>query len=240
MLNSEPGRVSIAESTSSVSWAHSANQSHRYSFKYWAYYLPFLTWMPQYRLKWLRGDSIAALTVASLYVPMCFSFAILGQVEPISGLYAFIIHPLIYAFLGSCPQMVVGPEATGSLMVGSLIHQINPNGVESNTGLNAQISGVATAIAGAMLLGAGLGRIGFVDSVLNRPFLQGFICGVGFVLIVQQAVPELGLLDAAKEAGVAQSSAVVKLIFILLHLPEVHGLTAIMSFTSLAFILFCR
>lgn len=212
-------------------------------FRYWAYYIPFLTWLPQYQLRWLRGDAIAALTVASLYIPMCFSFAILGQVEPVNGLYAFIIHPFVYALLGSSPQMIVGPEATGSLMVGAIIHQVQTAASNDDIGFvnqNAHISGVATAIAGAMLLSAGLSRIGFVDSVLNRPFMQGFIAGVGFVLVIEQAIPELALVELAKEAGVSHSSSIAKLWFILTHLNHVHFLTFSIAICSLGFILITR
>ena len=220
-------------------WAAEPETTSSNRFRYTAYYLPFLSWLPQYRLRWLKGDVVGALTVASLYIPMCFSFSILATVNPISGLYAFIIHPLIYAFLGSCPQMVVGPEATGSLLVGSVLRQI-----QSITGddqyAHRQISGTTTAIAGAMLLVAGLGRIGFVDSMLSRPFMQGFISGVGFVLVVEQAIPELGLVEVVKEAGFTRHSAVVKLYFILTHLSKAHALTAAMSMSTLAFILLFR
>ena len=208
-------------------------------FRYTAYYIPFLTWLPQYRWRWLPKDMMAALTVASLYIPMCFSFAILAGVDPISGLYAFIIHPFIYALLGSCPQMVVGPEATGSLLVGSILRQVQAAAGDDNY-VAAEISGVTTAIAGAMLLAMGVFRIGFVDSMLSRPFMQGFISGVGFVLLVEQALPELGLVDAAKEAGVSHSSSVVKLVFIVTNLSKGHALTAAMSLSTLAFILLFR
>ncbi|KAF2485896.1 sulfate transporter [Neohortaea acidophila] len=217
--------------------------SSRDRFRYWAYYIPFLTWFPQYQLSWFRGDALAAITVASLYIPMCFSFAILGKVEPVNGLYAFIVHPFIYSLLGSSPQMIVGPEATGSLMVGAIIHQVQTTASGDQPGFvgeNAHISGVATAIAGAMLLSAGLARIGFVDSVLNRPFMQGFIAGVGFVLVVEQAIPELALSQLVEEAGIAHSSSIVKLWFLLTHLNKAHFLTALISICSLGFILATR
>lgn len=209
------------------------------TFLYTAYYVPFLSWLPQYRWRWLHRDFLAAITVASLYIPMCFSFAIIAQVNPTSGLYAFIIHPFIYAILGSSPQMVVGPEATGSLLVGSVLRQIQSTmGDDSHAA--AEISGVVTAIAGAMLLAAGIGRIGFVDSMLSRPFMQGFISGVGFVLIVEQALPELGLKELAREMGYNRSSAVVKIGFLISNLDKTHVLTAAVSLSTLAFILTFR
>ena len=207
--------------------------------RYTAYYVPFLSWLPQYRWRWLRGDFLAAVTVASLYIPMCFSFAILAQVDPVSGLYAFIIHPFIYAILGSSPQMVVGPEATGSLLVGSVLRQIQSAAGDEHYAA-AEISGLITAIAGGMLLAAGVGRIGFVDSMLSRPFMQGFISGVGFVLIVEQAIPELGLKDLARETGYSHSSAIVKVGFLIGNIDKTHVLTAAMSLSTLAFILLFR
>ena len=207
--------------------------------RYTAYYVPSLSWLPQYRWRWLRGDFLAAVTVASLYIPMCFSFAILAQVDPISGLYAFIIHPFIYAILGSSPQMVVGPEATGSLLVGSVLRQIQSAAGDEHYAA-AEISGLITAIAGGMLLAAGVGRIGFVDSMLSRPFMQGFISGVGFVLIVEQAIPELGLKQLARESGYSHSSAMVKVGFLISNVDKAHVLTAAMSLSTLAFILLFR
>ena len=238
LRRSSSDKVDDYPSQDVVRWSSEPDNGNR--FRYLAYYLPFLTWMPQYRWTWLRGDGIAALTVASLYIPMCFSFAILANVDPISGLYAFVFHPLIYALLGSCSQMVVGPEATGSLLVGGIVRQIQDSTGDEESFVSAQISGVATFIAGAMLLGAGLGRLGFVDSVLSRPFMQGFISGVGFVLVVEQAIPELGLLDLAREEGVRHSSALIKLGFLATHYAHAHALTAAVSMSSLAFILIFR
>jgi MFS superfamily sulfate permease-like transporter len=171
---------------------------------------------------------------------MCFSFAIIAQVDPLSGLYAFIIHPLVYAFLGSCPQMIVGPEATGSLLVGSVVRQLQSAAGSDEEYVNAEISGVITAMAGLILLVAGISRIGFVDSMLNRPFMQGFISGVGFVLVIEQAIPELGLKELARETGYSRSSAMLKVYFIITNMKKAHLLTAIVAFSTLAFILVFR
>lgn len=229
-----------------IPWATADHESllkteeTRNRYRWWAYYMPFLTWLPQYEVQWLRDDLLAALTVSSLYVPMCFSFAIIAQVDPISGLYAFIIHPLVYAFLGSCPQMIVGPEATGSLLVGSVVRQIQNAAGDDDSYVNAEISGVTTALAGTLLLIAGISRIGFVDSMLNRPFMQGFISGVGFVLVIEQAIPELGLKQLSRELGYSRSSAMMKVYFILTNIEKTHILTAILAFSTLAFILVFR
>src|ERR1700722_14698401 len=113
--------------------------------RYLAYYIPIFNWMPQYKLSYLRGDLIAALTVASFYIPMSLSLASnLGHIPPINGLYSFVFNPIIYAILGTCPQMVVGPEAAGSLLVGQVVRtSVDNGGTDDNDDvLNAQIAGV--------------------------------------------------------------------------------------------------
>jgi hypothetical protein len=211
---------------------------------YFSYYFPFLRWIGQYRWNWLQGDLIAAFTMASFYIPMSLSYASnLGHVPPVNGLYSFVFNPLIYAFLGSCPQMVVGPEAAGSLLVGSVVRSSIKNGTsgDENDELNAQIAGVVTAIAGSVIFAAGLARLGFLDSVLSRPFLRGFISAIGFVILVDQAIPELGLSEVARNAGdVSHGSSARKLMFLAQNIGQSHGLTAAVSITSFVIIMIFR
>ncbi|KND87061.1 putative sulfate transporter [Tolypocladium ophioglossoides CBS 100239] len=210
---------------------------------YLAYYIPFFNWIGQYKLSFIKGDLVAALTMASFYLPMALSLASnLAHVPPIHGLYSFVFNPFIYAILGSCPQMVVGPEAAGSLLVGTVIQQSvdKGDGSEDNDLLHAQICGVVAGMAGATVLIAGLARLGFLDSVLSRPFLRGFISAIGFVIAVDQLIPELGLGDLADDLGVSHGSSVDKIRFIVENAREAHHLTAAVSGISFLVIMICR
>ena len=215
-----------------------------YLHRYAAYYIPLLTWVPQYRLAYLKGDAAAALTMASFYIPMALSYASnLGHVPPINGLYSFVFNPLIYAVMGTCPQMVVGPEAAGSLLVGSVVRSSVDKGHsgEENEVLNARIAGVVTGMAGAVILVAGMTRLGFLDSVLSRPFLRGFISAIGFVIFVGQLIPEMGLEARAKEVGgVSHGSSLAKLMFLGRNVGEAHGLTCAVAAGAFVVIMFCR
>ena len=216
---------------------------HHALCRYLSYYIPCLTWMQQYRLGYLKGDLVSALTVASMYLPMALSLsANLAHVPPIHGLYSFVFNPLLYALLGSCPQMVVGPEAAGSLLVGTVVQQSVDNGgtSEDNDIVHARICGVVAGMAGATVLIAGLARLGFLDSVLSRPFLRGFISAIGFVIAVDQLIPELGLGDLASEDGASHGSSVEKIKFIVENLGEVHHLTFAVAGISFLAIMICR
>jgi high affinity sulfate transporter 1 len=212
--------------------------------RYFTYYVPFFAWIKQYKWAFLKGDFVAAVTMASLYIPMALSFAAnLGHVPPINGLYSFVFNPLIYALLGSCPQMVVGPEAAGSLLLGSVVR----NSVDSgHTGdedqvMHARVAGLVTGIAGAVIFIAGLTRLGFLDSVLSRPFMRGFISSVGVIIIVDQLLTEMGLVNLAQEVGgVSHGSSIDKLGFIFSHIGDAHGLTCLVSGVSFAIIMVFR
>ncbi|KIW23545.1 uncharacterized protein PV07_11735 [Cladophialophora immunda] len=207
-----------------------------------SHYLPFIKWVPGYQWKWFLGDFMGALTVASLYVPLSVSFALLGHAHPISGLYSFVITPLLYALLGSCPLMVVGPEAPGSLLVGTVV-ALSGRGNEDDKSqtINAQVAGTVTACTGMVLFVTGLSRLGFVDSVLSRPFMRGFIGAVGFNVVIEQTITGLGLGTLAKrDPRVSGGSPARKLLFILIELSQTHFLTAVVSITSFAIVMLVR
>lgn len=165
----------------------------------------------------------------------------LAHAPPVNGLYSFVIHPFIYAILGSCPLLVIGPEAAGSLLTGAIVKACVLNKDSDGNGVeNSIVIGITTAMSGAMILLAGLTRLGFLDNVLSRPFLRGFITAIGFVIFVDQLIPELGLTEIAKEAGVSHGTSVGKLSFIARHGRECHALTAIVSLVSFSIIMLFR
>ena len=208
-----------------------------------ARYFPFLIWLRYYSWSYLRGDLIAALTMASLYIPMALSLADnLGHVPAINGLYSFVFNPIIYALLGSCSQLVVGPEAAGSLLVGTVIKTSIDREIsgEEDLVMHARIAGVVTGMAGAVIFIAGMMRLGFLEGILSRPFLRGFISGIGFVILTDQLIPELGLSHRAKEHHASHGSSIEKLVFLAKNISHAHGLTCAVAFGSFAIIMFLK
>ncbi|KAI0999924.1 putative sulfate transporter [Podosphaera aphanis] len=211
---------------------------------YLSYYIPFFAWIQQYRWNYIKGDLVAASTMASFYLPMALSIASnVAHVPPINGLYSFVFNPLIYAIFGSSPLMILGPEAPGSLLIGSLVKSMIDDGdiPDDDLEAHAQVAGVITGIAGAIILIAGLTRLGFLDSVLSKPFLRGFVSAVGFVIAVDQLIPELGLVDVADSLGnIGHGSSIEKLQFIVRYAHQASGITCIVAGTSFLIIMIFR
>lgn len=180
--------------------------------------------------------------MASFYIPMALSYASnLAHVPPVHGLYSFAINPLIYGILGTCPQMVVGPEAPGSLLTGEVVREnIKKKYNDDQDGMrNAEVAGIVTSLAGAFILTAGIFRLGFLDNILSRPFLRGFISAIGIVIFIDQLIPEMGLARLAADE-VSHGSTIDKMIFLVRNLGNAHGLTTALSFTAFGIIMFFR
>ena len=139
--------------------------------------------------------------------------------------------------------MVVGPEAPGSLLTGAVVVDSIRNGhaTDDEGAVHAQIAGIVTGVAGAILLFSGFARLGFLDNVLSKPFLRGFISAIGIVIIIDQLIPEMGLSTIARHDRTAQhGSSVRKALFIMANIGNAHGITAAVSFGTLAITMVCR
>ncbi|CAO3614120.1 unnamed protein product [Mucor hiemalis] len=196
------------------------------------YYLPILYWIPHYGLSDLSQDLISGLSLSALFIPQALSYATaLCRIPAIHGLYTITISTLIYACLGMSPQLSVGPEATVSLMVGAGIahqqaiarHPFDPEAAAAIASLTALFTGLFT-------LALGLLRFGFLDSLMSRALLRGFITAVAMVVLVQQSILLLGLGTIANEAGLTpDSNTVQRLLFLFSHIKQAHPLTSAFS-----------
>lgn len=74
--------------------------------------VPVSAHMPEYRPTTARGDLIAGLTVAALALPSAMAYAEVAGLSPVNGLYALLLPAVLYTFLGSSRQLIVGPEGS--------------------------------------------------------------------------------------------------------------------------------
>ncbi|KHJ33425.1 putative sulfate transporter [Erysiphe necator] len=237
-------RINHSKKRSTTSYLAEQHGIENTKSMYLNYYIPSLAWIWQYRLAYVKGDLISALTMASFYLPMALSYAAnLAHISPINGLYSFVFNPLIYAIFGSSPQMILGPEAPGSLLVGSMVRTLVDQGeiLDDDIQSHGIVAGIIISLTGSFILVAGLCRLGFLESVVSRPFLRGFICAIGVVIAVDQLIPELGLADLADLMGdVSHGNTTGKLRFIFQNLNKISAITCSVSGVSFVTIMFFR
>lgn len=226
----EPGRPPSSTTDSSIiSQEPSLDQSITWKQRL-PYYLPCFSWLPTYTTLDLIGDTIAGLSLASFQIPLALSYATsVAHVPALCGLYALAIPPIIYAVFGSVPQMIVGPEVAISLVVGQAVEPL----VVHEGHDPVDLVSIMACIGGFFLLGAGLSRFGFLDNVLSRALLRGFISGVGIVMIINSLYDELGVRIVNPDIPTHFHSPIEKMWALKNSIHDIHTPTALISLVAL-------
>jgi len=152
-------------------------------------YLPFLTWLVNYRRADGVGDILAGIIVTIMLVPQAMAYAMLAGLPPEVGLYASIIPLIIYGLLGSSRTLAVGPVAIVSLLVASgLAPLAEPGSAEF----------ISLALTLALLVGLiqfvmGLINLGFLVNFLSHPVIAGFTSAAAIIIGFSQLKHLLGV-----------------------------------------------
>lgn len=130
----------------------------------------------------LADDLLAGVITAILLIPQGMAYALLAGLPPEVGLYASIVPPFVYAFLGSSRALAVGPVAVAALMVASALSSY-ADGDQAKYMLGALILAAETGI---LLLALGMFRLGALVSFISHPVLSGFTTGAAILIITSQ------------------------------------------------------
>jgi high affinity sulfate transporter 1 len=191
------------------------------------YYIPVTMWLPQYQWRtMLLRDVVAGVAVASLLVPQCLAYALLAGMPPIYGLYTAFWPAFIYAMMGQSRHLSIGPDALVSILFGLAVPLAPDNPI-----LLAQ---VVSLFGGIFLFVMGLLRLGFLDVVLSRPLLAGFINAVVIEIVMEQMPSLLGLSAPLEVHGWH------KLAFAFENIGDTNKLTVIVGVFTIAALLLGR
>ncbi|MFI7542441.1 SulP family inorganic anion transporter [Actinoplanes sp. NPDC049599] len=144
--------------------------------------LPGLVTLHGYERSWLRGDTLAGLTVAAYLVPQVMAYAGLAGLPPVAGLWAILAPLILYAILGSSRLLSVGPESTTALMTAAAVAPL----AGGDPARFAVLAGALAVVVGLLCLVAFAARLGFVADLLSKPILIGYLAGVAVTMIVGQ------------------------------------------------------
>ncbi|KAJ1552100.1 hypothetical protein HK405_012668, partial [Cladochytrium tenue] len=208
------------------------------------------------------------MTVACLLIPQALSYAqALVKIPPVYGLYTCFVPLIVYSMLGTSRQLGVGPEALVSILVGAAISEKSGmkgggSGVGEDGGdadpADAMAENIAIAnflglLVGVFTLLLGVFRLGFLDSVLSRALLRGFVTAVAVVVMIDLSPSLLGIKESVDAAwatrraerfvdasGQEELSPIEKLLVLIENLGATHVLTAVVSFASIGFLVGMR
>ncbi|MEL6188036.1 MAG: sulfate permease, partial [Myxococcota bacterium] len=159
-------------------------------------WIPALAWLPHYRLRDFGPDFAAGLTTAIMLVPQAMAYAMLAGLPPEVGLYASVVPPLIYAFLGTSRPLAVGPVAMDSLLVAVALAPLAAAGTEAYVALAVLLA----LMVGLLQMGMGLLKLGFLTNFLSRPVISGFTSAAALIIGLSQLKHLLGI-DLARSSN---------------------------------------
>ena len=210
---------------------------------------PALGWLGAYKRSDLPRDLSAGLVVGVMLVPQAMAYALLAGLPPVYGLYASIVPTVAYALFGTSRHMPVGPPALMALLTLSGVSALAQPGTEVYVGLALLLA----LMAGALQLGLGLLRLGFVSNFIPLPVLSGFIYASAVVISLSQAASLLGIPAGGERStlGILSSlvgrigetnlptlvigvGGIVALVVLARFLPRVPGALVVASGATLA------
>ena len=158
-----------------------------------------------YRRSWLVPDVLAAVMLLVIAVPEQLATSRLAGMPPITGFYAFVAGSLLFALLGSHPQMSVGADSTIAPLFAVGVARLAPSGSAHYQDLVAILAVmVGLAVAVVWLL-----RLGWIAEFLSAPIIAGFLAGIAVIIVVHQLPDLIGVASAGGSTvhRIAQTAA---------------------------------
>jgi len=141
-----------------------------------------LTTLKDYSWRLFFGDTVAGITVALVALPLSIAIAIASGATPKAGLITAILGGLLISLLGGSRVQIGGPTGAFIVVVAGVITHFGYDGLL-----------LATLLAGAILVAAGLVRAGRFISLVPEPVIEGFTVGIALIIAVSQLKDLLGL-----------------------------------------------
>jgi sulfate permease, SulP family len=160
-----------------------------------------------YQRSWLAADALAAVTLLVIAVPEQLATSRLAGMPPITGFYAFVAGTVLFAALGSNPQISVGADSTIAPLFAVGVARLAPSGslrYEDLVAILAVMVGILVALVWLL-------RLGWISEFLSEPIITGFLAGVAVIIVVHQLPDLLGVRSGGGTTIHRVSSAFSKL-----------------------------
>ncbi len=178
----------------------------------------------------LKNDIISGIIVALVSIPISMGYAQIAGIPVIYGLYGSIFPILVFAFLTTSPQFVVGVDAMPAAMIGTMLAGL---GITAESKEALRVVPLTAFLVAIWFVIFYLVRAGRIVKYISTPVMGGFISGVGATIILMQ-VPKL----------LGGSAGTGEIIILLANIWEQRAsynyLSAILGIGTIAIILACK
>lgn len=191
-----------------------------------------------------RRDVLAGVTVGVVALPLALAFGISSGVGAAAGLVTAVVAGVVAAVFGGSHVQVSGPTGAMAVVLAPIVAQYGVGSVA-----------VVTALAGLIVVLAGVSGLGRSVTFIPWPVIEGFTLGIAVIIFLQQIPSAIGqsvpegqrpLVAAAQvvrdaDAATIRPALVVVAVVVvaMVILPRLHpaipaSLVAVVAVTALA------
>lgn len=165
-----------------------------------------------------KNNAISGVVVGIVALPLSMGLAIAVGLPPQHGLYTAIVGGLVIGLLGGSPVNISGPTAAFVVILAPVVLAHGLSGL--------LVSGF---LAGLIMIGMGLLKLGRFIQTIPYPVVIGFTAGIGTVIATFQLKDFLGLSPAETPL-----EYLPRIYHYLLALPSAQWQEALVGFLTLA------
>ena len=130
----------------------------------------------------LSKDILSGLIVGIVALPLAIAFAIASGVSPEKGIITAIIAGIIISSFGGSRVQIGGPTGAFIVIVYGIVQEFGINGLT-----------IATFMAGIIIIGFGLARLGNLLKYIPYSLIVGFTSGIALIIFSSQINDFFGL-----------------------------------------------
>jgi high affinity sulfate transporter 1 len=189
-----------------------------------ARHVPGLNVLRHYERSWIRPDLAAGLILAAILVPQGMAYAELAGLPAVTGLYTTVACLVGYAIMGPSRILVLGPDSAVSPLI--LAATLPLLGAAGDPATAIALAGMLALLVGAIEIGLGVAKLGFVADLLSKEVQVGYMNGLGITIIVSQ-LPKLCGFSTDAEGFFEQIGAFLS------NLEKTNRITLLLGVTTL-------
>jgi SulP family sulfate permease len=132
--------------------------------------------------KQLYKDIVAGIIVGIVALPLAIAFAIASGVSPEKGLITAVIAGITISLLSGSRVQIGGPTGAFIIIIYGIVQEHGIGGLT-----------IATFMAGFLIIGLGLARLGNYLKFVPYPLIVGFTSGIAIIIFSSQMKDFFGL-----------------------------------------------
>lgn len=187
-------------------------------------FFPLWNDLRRYKFNFLRGDILAALSVALMALPQATAYAFLADLPTSAGIWSVVFGTIFTAAFGQSRFLVSGTTNTVAILIQSGTSEILHTYYPQISGIEHEILALHIVIEIAVLIGifqifAGFLRLGRLTQFTSRSVIVGYIAGAALAIAITQLIPFFGVRQMQGYYPTYQRAIYFITHLYLLHLP---------------------